>query len=47
MKKYNSAGYEACYIKLYAKQGMDFGECPSGHLFHYLPEAKDEIYKAF
>ena len=24
--KYNSTGYEACNIKLYKKQGMDFGD---------------------
>ena len=24
--KYNSTGYETCNIKLYKKQGMDFGD---------------------
>ena len=47
MKKYNSSGYEAWYIKLYTKQGMDFRDCSAGYLFHSLPEAKDEIYKDF
>ena len=28
-KKYNSESYEACHIKLYMKQGMDFGDCKS------------------
>ena len=46
-KKYNSAGYEACYIKIYTKQGIDFGDFPDGYLAHSFPEAKDEIYKAF
>ena len=42
-KNYDLAGYEACYIKLYTKQGMDFGDCPAGYLVHSFPEAKDEI----
>ena len=46
-KKYNSVGYEACYIKLYTKQGIDFGDCPGGYLVHSLPEARYELYKAF
>ena len=35
-KNYNSAGYEACYIKLYTKQGMCFGDCTAGYLVNYL-----------
>ena len=46
-KKYNSTFYEACFIKLYTKQGMVFGDCPDVYLVHSFPEAKDEIYKAF
>ena len=37
MKKYNSAGYEDCYIKLCKKQGMDFGDCPAKYLVHSFP----------
>ena len=44
--KYTSVGYEACYIKLYTKKGMDFGDCPARYLVHYFSEAKDDIYKA-
>ena len=46
-KKFNSASFEACYIKLYEKQGRDFADCPAGYLVHTFPEAKDEILKAF
>ena len=46
-KKFNLVGYKVCYIKLYAKQRMDFGDCPEGHLVHSFPEVKDEISKTF
>ena len=47
MTKYNLAGNKSCYIKLYTKQGMYFGEFPAGYLVPYFPEAKGEIYKAY
>ena len=46
-KNYNLAGYEAFYIKLCTKQGMDFGDCPAGYLLYSFREAKDEICKDF
>ena len=42
-KKYNLAGYEEFYIKLYTKQGMYFGYWTDVYLLQYLQKAKDDI----
>ena len=46
-KKYNSEGYEACYIKLNTKQVMYFGDCLARYLVHSFIEVKYDIYKSF